>query len=44
MNGVQESANSEDNPPFDDGRIKMKRIQGRGLGLSRTDRAAMYCC
>mmetsp|Transcript_11539 Transcript_11539/g.17400 ORF Transcript_11539/g.17400 Transcript_11539/m.17400 type:complete len:94 (+) Transcript_11539:598-879(+) len=30
------------NPPFDDGRIKMKRIEGRGL--SGTDKAALYCC
>ena len=34
----------DENPPFDDGRIKIKKINGRGLGLSSTDRAALYCC
>ena len=34
----------ESDPPFDDSRIKMKRINGRDLGLSRTDKAMMLCC
>ena len=35
-----------DNPydqPFDESKIKMKRIQGRG-GLSSSDKALMLCC
>jgi hypothetical protein len=31
-------------PPFDESRIKMKRIKGRDLGMSRADKAMMYCC
>ena len=35
---------SEMDRPFEDGAIKMKRISGKDLGMSRADKAMMLCC
>ena len=40
----KEEVSQQDSQAFDEGRIKMKRIDGRGLGLSKTDKAVLYCC
>ena len=40
--GTEKNPYVDSTPPFDDGRIKIKKINGRGL--SSKDRAALYCC
>ena len=44
MNNQYYYNEGKEESPFDSSRIKMKKIQGRDLGISRADKAMMLCC